>query len=119
MPRFLPGLGGFGIGAAVAMTSVGAGALGMALLVRLFPRGERPQYLVGTDLVHAIPIALIAGVAYGGAGLVSWTLLATLLFGSIPGVLVGTLLSSKTSARVLNGVLAAILFSVVVILVLR
>ncbi len=101
--------GGFGIGFAVALTSVGAGALGMALLVKLSPPRTRPQELVGTDLVHAIPIALIAGIAYGVAGFVSWELLATLLAGSIPGVLVGSLLSDKVRTRPMNGVLAGIL----------
>ena len=116
-PRWVAPTGGFGIGSAVALTSVGAGALGMALLVRLSPRGINPRELVGTDLVHAIPIALIAGGAYGVAGLVSWPLLLTLLIGSAPGVVFGSLLAPKISARVLNGGLAFVLFSVVVVVV--
>lgn len=101
--------GGFGIGSAVAMTSVGAGALGMALLLRLSPRGVNPRELVGTDLVHAIPIALISGATYGVAGLVHWTLLATMVLGSAPGVILGSLLAGRLSARVLNGGLSIIL----------
>lgn len=101
--------GGFGIGLAVALTSVGAGALGMALLVKLSPPHTTPQELVGTDLVHAIPIALIAGIAYSFAGLVSWGLLAILLAGSIPGVIAGSLLSNKVPPRPMNAVLAVIL----------
>lgn len=111
--------GGFGIGSAVALTSVGAGALGMALLIRLSPRGVNPKELVGTDLVHAIPIALIAGGAYGAAGFVSWSLLLTLLIGSAPGVVIGSLLSGRISARLLNGGLALILLTVVVMVVWR
>jgi uncharacterized membrane protein YfcA len=117
--KVLPAAGGFGIGAAVAMTSVGAGALGMALLVSISPANERPQNLVGTDLVHAIPLALVAGVAYGGAGLVSWPLLGELLLGSIPGVVLGTLLAGRVNPRVMQGILAAILVAVVGILVFR
>lgn len=80
-------LGGFGIGLAVALTSVGAGALGMVLLVKLSPSQAKPQELVGTDLAHAIPIALIAGAVYTSAGLASWSLLGLLLAGSLPGVI--------------------------------
>ena len=119
LPRWVAPTGGFGIGSAVALTSVGAGALGMALLVRLSPKGIKPRELVGTDLVHAIPIALIAGGAYGVAGFVSWPLLLTLLIGSAPGVVIGSLLAGKISARVLNGGLAFILFSVVVVVAAR
>jgi len=104
-------LGGFGIGSSVALTSVGAGALGMALLVRLAPPGVRPRELVGTDLVHAIPIALIAGVAYGATGLISWPLLATLLIGSVPGVILGSLWAGRVPARVLNGGLSIVLMA--------
>jgi uncharacterized membrane protein YfcA len=103
--------GGFGIGIAVALTSVGAGALGMALLVKLSPPNTKPQHLVGTDLVHAIPIALIAGIAYGSAGLVSWGLLASLLLGSLPGVVIGSLISGKVPARPMNALLAVVLLS--------
>lgn len=112
-------LGGFGIGSAVALTSVGAGALGMALLVRLAPPGVKPRELVGTDLVHAIPIALIAGVAYGASGLVSLPLLGTLLVGSLPGVVIGSLVAGKLSARVLNAGVSIILSAAVVLIVAR
>lgn len=118
--RNFPGLaGGFGIGLAVALTSVGAGALGMALLVKLSPPSTKPQELVGTDLVHAIPIALIAGIAYGFAGLVSWGLLATLLIGSVPGVLAGSLVSKFVPSRPMNGVLAIILFAAAVLVLTK
>jgi uncharacterized protein len=106
--RYAP-LGGFGIGLAVALTSVGAGALGMALLVKLSPRDTKPQHLVGTDLVHAIPIALIAGAAYGLAGLISWPLLTVLLLGSIPGVVLGSFFSNRLPSKPLNLLLALVL----------
>jgi uncharacterized membrane protein YfcA len=107
--------GGFGIGVAVALTSVGAGALGMALLVKLSPPNTKPQHLVGTDLVHAIPIALIAGIAYGSAGLVSWSLLGSLLVGSLPGVVIGSSLSGKVPARPMNALLAVVLFAAAIL----
>jgi uncharacterized membrane protein YfcA len=111
--------GGFGIGSAVALTSVGAGALGMALLVRLAPPGVKPRELVGTDLVHAIPIALLAGAAYGAAGLVSMSLLITLLIGSLPGVVLGSLWSARAPSRFLYALLALVLLTAVVFLVLK
>lgn len=119
LPGWVGPTGGFGIGSAVALTSVGAGALGMALLVRLSPGDVKPSELVGTDLVHAIPIALIAGGAYGFAGLVSWPLLLMMLMGSTPGVIFGSLLAGKISARVLNGGLSLILLTVVILVVWR
>jgi uncharacterized membrane protein YfcA len=117
--RAVPAAGGFGIGSAVALTSVGAGVLGMALLVRISPPDTPPQKLVGTDLVHAIPIALIAGVAYGVAGLVDWSLLATLLIGSLPGVAVGSMLSKNAPARLLKGILSAMLMLAVMLLIAK
>lgn len=111
--------GGFGVGLAVALTSVGAGALGMALLVRLSPADTKPQELVGTDLVHAIPLALVAGVSYASAGFVSWTLLGTLLFGSIPGVILGSILAKELRSNIMNWMLAAVLFFAGSLLVVR
>jgi uncharacterized protein len=101
-------LGGAGIGFAVATTSVGAGALGMALL-RAKLGDASPRLLVGTDIVHAIPIALIAGSSYAFAGFLDFRLLLVLLVGSIPGVILGSLLTDKINASSLRKVLAIIL----------
>ena len=104
----LPIAGGGFIGFAVATTSVGAGAMGMALLRSLI--GDRdPKKLVGTDIVHAIPIALIAGVSYFFAGFFDLGLLANLLLGSIPGVVFGSLVVSKINAVYLRKLLAVVL----------
>jgi uncharacterized membrane protein YfcA len=89
----------------------------MALLVRLSPENTPPQRLVATDLLHAIPIALIAGVSYSLSGLVDWSLLITLLIGSLPGVVLGSLLSGKIPARALNLTLGVILALLAVTLV--
>ena len=94
--------GGTGIGLAVSLTSVGAGALGMALLTRVSPRGTAPAALVGTDLLFAVPIAMVAGVSYFVGGLVDLGLLVNLLLGSLPGVVLGSLISGKAPARLLN-----------------
>ena len=103
--------GGAFIGFSVATTSVGAGALGMALLRSLI--GDKdPRRLVGTDLVHAIPIALIAGTGYAFLGFLDFSLLATMLLGSIPGVMLGTVLSNRFSALFLRRLISiALLFA--------
>ncbi len=89
----------------------------MALLVRLSPQDTAPQRLVATDLLHAIPIALIAGVSYAYSGLVDWTLLVTLLLGSLPGVTAGSILSKFVPSRVLNLTLGVVLLALAVFLV--
>ena len=99
--------GGF-IGFAVATTSVGAGALGMIVLRRLLG-DQDPKRLVGTDIVHAIPIALLAGASYSIAGFLDWRLLVLLVLGSIPGAIVGSLLSEKINAVALRKALGVVL----------
>jgi len=116
VPRWLGPLGGVGIGLGVSLTSVGAGVLGMALLVRISPKDIPPQRLVATDLLHAIPIALVAGVSYSFAGLVDWELLMLLLIGSLPGVVIGSLLSGKVPARALQLGLGVILLGLALLL---
>lgn len=101
-------IGGGFIGFSVATTSVGAGALGMVLLRRQLG-DESPKKLVGTDIVHAIPIALIAGVSYAATGLIDIVLLGTLLIGSVPGVIIGSLFTSRLSAGSLRQTLAVVL----------
>lgn len=104
-------VGGFGIGSLVSLTSVGAGALGMALLVRLAPKDVEPRELVGTDLVHAIPVALVGGVVYSFFGLVDLHLLANLLTGSAVGVIGGSLLSGAVPSPILFASLSATLLT--------
>lgn len=87
------------LGLCVALTSVGAGALGSVMLLYLYPLRLTPHRLVATDLVFAIPLAMVAGIGYLFAGLVDWALLANLLIGSIPGIILGSLLSQKLAGR--------------------
>lgn len=115
-----PGLatiGGLGIGTSVSLTSVGAGALGMALLVSISPPETQPKELVGTDLIHAIPIAIIGGLAYGFSGLVSAELLVGMLIGSLPGVSAGAFLTGKIPGRMISGALAIVLFAALYFLI--
>jgi uncharacterized membrane protein YfcA len=109
--------GGAGIGLAVSLTSVGAGALGMALLTRVSPRGTPPRALVGTDLLFAVPIALVAGISYFFGGLVDLELLVNLLIGSIPGVVLGSALAGKAPARFLSFIIGLALIAAAVLMV--
>ena len=103
-------LGGGFIGFAVSTTSVGAGALGMALL-RVLLGNRNPHRLVGTDLVHAIPLALLGGAGYGIAGLIDSNLLGLMLLGAVPGSIAGSFSSLKLNSGVLRTVLAAALLA--------
>jgi uncharacterized membrane protein YfcA len=97
------------LGLCVALTSVGAGALGSVMLLYLYPLRMTPHRLVATDIVHAIPLAVVAGLGYLFAGMVGWWMLASLLLGSIPTVLLGSLLAGKFSGRWIQIALALVL----------
>jgi uncharacterized membrane protein YfcA len=99
------------LGLCVALTSVGAGALGSVMLLYLYPLRMTPHRLVATDIVHAIPLAVVAGLGYLGAGLVDWRMLASLLVGSIPAVLLGSLLAGKVTGRCIQITLALVLIA--------
>jgi len=118
-PNWLAPAGGAGLGLGVSMTSVGAGVLGMTLLVKISPAGTPPRALVATDLVHAIPIALVAGGNYWTAGLVDTSLLVELLIGSIPGVVLGARLSSYIRPRILHMILGLSLAAMTALLATR
>ena len=100
-------LGAF-IGVAVSISSVGAGAIGVTALLVLYPNLPLSR-IVGTDIVHAVPLALVAGTGHWLYGDVDPFLLVNLLAGSIPGVIVGSLLSSRAPDRLLRPALAAVL----------
>jgi uncharacterized protein len=101
-------LGAF-LGIAVTLSSVGAGALGVTALLMLYP-GLRVARIVGSDIAHAVPLTLVAGFGHWIIGDVHVPLLLNLLVGSIPGVIVGSLLSSRSPDNVLRPALAAVLF---------
>jgi len=110
--RVQPGLtvvAGAVLGVLVSLTSVGAGALGATLLLALYPRRMTPARLVGTDIVHAVPLTLVAGIGHLWMGNVDGLLLVSLLVGSIPGILIGSFLATRVSGNVIRPFLALVL----------
>jgi hypothetical protein len=100
------------LGLLVTLTSVGAGALGAVFLTYLYPFRLTPPRLIATDIVHAIPLAMFAGMGHLLIGNVNYVLLGTLLLGSIPGVIMGAKLSSRLPHGILKMGLATILLIV-------
>jgi uncharacterized protein len=107
----LTAIAGLILGVAVTLTSVGAGALGVVMLVALYPVRLTPDRLVATDIAHALPVTLIAGLGHVFLGQVNFHVLGALLLGSIPGVLVASRLTLRLPAqvsRVLIGLVLAV-----------
>lgn len=94
------------LGVLVSLTSIGAGALGAVMLLYLYPFRMKPARLVGTDIVHAVPLTVVAGSGHLLMGNVDFGLLGLLLVGSIPGILIGSLLSTRAPEGLLRGVIA-------------
>lgn len=100
------------LGICVALTSIGAGALGAVTLVYLYPLRMTPHRLVATDLVHAIPLAIICGLGYLGIGMVDTQVLGSLLSGSIPAVVAASRFAARVNARTLQVLLALLLLPI-------
>ena len=96
------------IGGAVSLTSVGAGAIGVTALLMLYP-GQPIARIVGSDIAHAVPLTAVAGLGHWYIGDVNGTLLVNLLLGSVPGVIVGSFVSSRAPDRVLRPLLVIVL----------
>jgi hypothetical protein len=105
-------LAGAVLGVLVTLTSIGAGALGTVMLVYLYPLRLNASKLVGTDLAHAIPLALIAGLGHLSLGNVNYTLLLNLLAGSIPGILLGSVISTRAPMTMIRYAIALVLGAV-------
>jgi len=105
---------GFGaaIGVLVTLTSVGAGALGAICLLYLYPNRLTPARLVATDIAHAIPLAVVAGVGHLTLSNVDGRLLLNLIAGSIPAALIGAKLSARMPHTRLRMLLALVLLFV-------
>jgi uncharacterized protein len=99
---------GAGLGCLVALTSVGAGAIGVVVLTLLYPMLQARR-LIGTDIVHAIPLTFLAGVGHLGMGSVDFRVLGLLLIGSIPGIAVGSRMTSVVPDWLLRIALAVVL----------
>jgi uncharacterized protein len=99
------------VGALVTASSVGAGALGVAALLFLYPSLAATR-IVGTDIAHAVPLTLVAGLGHASLGGVDLHLLGNLLIGSLPGVYIGSQVSRKLPERALRILLASVLLLV-------
>jgi uncharacterized protein len=96
------------LGVLVTLSSVGAGALGVTVLLLLYPRVPM-KVIVGSDIAHAVPLTLVAGTGHWWLGSVDVPLLTSLLSGSIPGIILGSYLSAHIPDAVLRPMLAIVL----------
>jgi uncharacterized protein len=108
----LTAFAGLTLGVAVTLTSVGAGALGVVMLVALYPLRLTADRLVATDIAHALPITLIAGLGHALLGHVNLNVLAALLLGSIPGVLIASRVTLRLPPRITRILIALMLATV-------
>ena len=99
------------IGALVTVSSVGAGAVGVTALMLLYPRMPIVR-IVGSDIAHAVPLTLVAGLGHLWIGSVDWKMLLSLLVGSIPGIMISSHFAPRTPDRILRLLLAFILLVV-------
>lgn len=104
----LPLLFGAAIGVLVTLTSVGAGAIGVSVLLLLYPLLPLPR-IVGADIAYAVPLTLVAGLGHASLGSVDWPLLAKLLAGSLPGIWLGSHLVTRVPERAIRSVLSVLL----------
>jgi len=99
------------MGSLVTITSIGAGVLGTVSLFLIYTSLPVPR-LVGTEIAHAVPLTLVAGLGHAGLGNVDWGLLLNLLMGSLPGIYLGSHLPSAIPEKVLRPVLSGMLILV-------
>lgn len=107
---------GLVMGALVTATSVGAGAIGVTVLLLLHPKMPVAR-VVGSDIAHAVPLTLIAGLGHWILGSINWILLVTLLIGSLPGIVIGSYLAGRAHDGVLRITLALVLVVVAIRLI--
>jgi uncharacterized protein len=104
-------LTGVALGVLVSISSVGAGAVGVTVLLLLYPRLPMAT-IVGSDIAHAVPLTLVAGAGHWALGSVDWHLMGVLLLGSLPGIVIGSFAAVRVPQPVLRLTLAAILIVV-------
>lgn len=105
------------LGVLVSISSVGAGAICVTALVLLYPRLPTAR-IIGSDIAHAVPLTLAAGMGHWIMGSIDAGILGSLLIGSIPGIIVGSSVAARVPDTVLRLTLAAVLIIVVARLVL-
>jgi hypothetical protein len=96
------------LGVLVSLSSIGAGAVGATLILLLYPRLPA-QRLVGTDIAHAVPLTLVAGIGHATLGNVDWSLLGALLIGSLPGIWLGAHLTKAMPEKLVRALLCTAL----------
>ena len=104
----LPLLFGAVIGTLVSLTSVGAGAIGVTVLMLLYPKLPLPR-IVAADIAYAVPLTLVAGLGHASLGSVNWPTLGLLLTGSLPGIWLGSHWMSRVPERVIRALLSLLL----------
>src|ERR1700682_1956942 len=102
---------GAALGVLVTISSVGAGAVGVTALLLLYPQLPMTR-IVGSDIAHAVPLTLIAGIGHWAMGAVDWQLMGVLLIGSLPGIVIGSYCATRVPETALRLLLAATLFVV-------
>ncbi len=93
------------LGVLVSLTSIGAGAIGAAMIALLHPRLD-PRQLIGTEIAHAVPVTLTAGIGHALLGHVDLALLGSLLVGSLPGIWLGAQLTRRLPERAVRALLS-------------
>ena len=101
---------GIVLGVFVTLSSVGAGAFGIMALILMFPNLPMIR-IIGSDVVHAVLLTSVAGFAHMTSGNVDFHLLGWLLVGSIPAIIIGTLISSRLPERLIRKILGITLFA--------
>jgi hypothetical protein len=102
---------GIALGVLVSISSVGAGAIGVIVLMLLYPHLPMVK-IVGTDIAHAVPLTLVAGLGHWMMGSVDWYVILSLLVGSLPGIFLGSYFAIRIPERALRLILASTLFVV-------
>lgn len=103
-------LSGLVLGVLVSLSSIGAGAIGATLILLIYPR-LKARDIVGTDIAHAVPLTLVAGLGHASLGNVNWALLVSLLIGSLPGIWLGAQLTRRLPDGVVRSLLCASLLT--------
>lgn len=101
---------GIALGILVTLSSVGAGAIGSAILFLLYPRKKAIE-IVGTDIAHAVPLTALAGLGHLHFGSVNFDLLAGLLVGGLPAIYFGSLLGKRLPDNILRPIIALVLMA--------
>jgi uncharacterized protein len=99
------------LGVLVSISSVGAGAIGVMALALLYPKLPVAR-IVGSDIAHAVPLTLIAGVGHWMIGTVDWHIIESLLVGSLPGIFIGSYFAVRVPETAMRMLLAAALIVV-------